>query len=105
MTPNGIIYVSDSASCRLRRIYTPRRAVPFISCDDTFEQLFRPSGCSSYDPPIDTDGMINSPAEGNVYRNYKFRNLTSAELGIDYVGRSIKSCVGTPPVDAIDKKN
>ena len=81
----------------------PLNTLRTISCSDTLQNLVRPSGCSSYDPPIDEFGLLNTPCEGNIYRNYLMKDITSIKLGNDIVGRSIKNCIGSPPLDTLDK--
>ena len=102
MTSNGIAYVTDSVSCRIRRL-PPSDARP-ITCSDTLLSLIRPSGCSSYDHPTDENGLMATPVESNIYRNFVQRDEYSSRTGFDIVGRGIKNCVGSPPRDALDKR-
>ena len=103
VTNDGYAYLVDSSSCRIRRIGSPNLFVPTIECDDTLGHIFRPSGCFSYDSRIDQHGFKVSPQTGNIYYNYLHRNLTHLELGANFVGRSIKDCVGAPPRENLDK--
>jgi hypothetical protein len=57
---DGIAYVVDAASCRLRRI-TPMEHVALthedgFTCSTQPHEIVRPSGCTSYDQPIDKTG-------------------------------------------------
>ena len=104
VTADGFAYIVDSTSCRIRRASPQNFTVPLAMCNDTFSSMFRPSGCSSYDPQVDRAGMKNSPQSGNIYYNYRYRNMKHHGLGEHYIGRSIKECVGSPPPLAFDKK-
>jgi len=106
VTSDGIAYVSDAASCRIRRVSpTPLIASKSLtSCYDALPHIMRPSGCSSYNPPIDKHGIKATAVEGNIYYNYKHRNVYHIDLGIDVVGRSMKDCIGSPPSSKLDKK-
>lgn len=54
---------------------------------------------------MDEFDFMNTACDGNMYRNYFMRNETSVTRGNDVVGRSIKNCVGSPPLDIADKKS
>ena len=66
--------------------------------------MIRPSGCASYDPPVDELDLKATPSNGNTYNNYDSRSISDVEFGEDYVGRMIKDCVGSPPPDFLDKR-
>ncbi len=104
ITSDGFAYIVDSTSCRIRRAAVPKLFVPTINCSDKLGNVFRPSGCSSYDAKIDQHGLKVTPQAGNIYFNYLYRNWTHRELGEDFIGRGIKDCVGSPPLEKIDKK-
>jgi hypothetical protein len=53
---------------------------------------------------VDELDLKASPSNGNTYDNYADRDISDVEFGVDYIGRMIKDCVGTPPVDKLDKK-
>lgn len=97
VTSDRIAYVVDSATCRIRRISPIESIAPTIKCQDTLSHVIRPSGCSSYNPPIDDYGMKATPIEGNIHHNYLFRDIKDVELGDDYIGRAVKDCIGSPP--------
>jgi NHL repeat. len=97
MTSDGYIYISDAASCRIRRASYYKDNLPHASCNDTLSTLFRPSGCTSYDDAVDDSNMKVSPLSYNVYYNYEYRNITSPNYGEDFIGRRIKECIGSPP--------
>jgi len=103
MDSTGHIFVADSGTCRLRRItYANQVAYP-VTCQTRATEIIRPSGCSSYDPPVNKRDVTVSPAFGNLYYNYGDRWGKSNLDGNEPRGRSIKNCVGTPPPDKLDK--
>ncbi|KAL7552581.1 hypothetical protein ACHAWF_015815 [Thalassiosira exigua] len=99
-----VAYVADSASCRIRRVSSTRAVAPQLQCTDTFSSITRPNGCSSYNDPIDEYGLSATPVEGNIHHNYLFRQEFDVNLGHDFIGRSLKNCVGSPPVSRLDKE-
>ena len=42
--------------------------------------------------------------EGNIHYNYQFKDEFDIGLGHDFIGKSLKSCVGSPPISRLDKK-
>jgi hypothetical protein len=105
VTADGAIYIADSTSCRVRRVSSPEDFVPEASCHDTLASIIKPNGCSSYNVPSDDDGMTASPVEGNIHYNYLYRHEYEPDLGHDYIGRTVKNCVGSPPTALLDKKS
>jgi len=104
ITGDGVAYVSDSASCRIRRVSKTATFSRQISCSDSLPSVMRPNGCSSYNNLIDERGLSATPVEGNFYYNYQYRNKFDIDLGHDFIGRSLKNCVGSPPISRLDKK-
>lgn len=103
-TGDGVFYVADSSSCRIRRVSSMLTFAPQISCDDSLAFITRPNGCSSYINPIDEHGLTTTSVEGNIHFNYQFRDSYDIDLGQDSIGRSIKNCVGSPPMSRLDKR-
>ena len=103
VTGDGVAYVVDSASCRIRRVSSPTHFVPQASCSDSLSNIMRPSGCNSYNSPIDDYGLAATPVEGNLHYNFMYRNEFDIDLGRDFIGRSTKSCVGSSPFSLLDK--
>ena len=103
VTSDGFAYLVDSASCRIRRVATPRLFAPTIKCNETVGDIFRPSGCSSYNSKIDQHGFEVTSRYGNIQYNYLNRNWTDREVGDDFIGRGTKDCVGSPPLQRLDK--
>lgn len=105
ITSDGVMYVADYTSCRVRRVGGPSDFIPEASCGDSLVSIMRPQGCSSYNIPTDENGMTASPVEGNIHYNHLYRNHYDYGLGHDFVGRNLKDCVGSPPVTLLDKKH
>ncbi len=103
ITSDGFAYLVDSASCRIRRAATSSLIVPTVRCDAKLGDVFRPSGCSSYNADIDDHGFKVTSQSGNIQYNYIYHNVNHKEVGGDFVGRGIKDCVGTPPKERLDK--
>lgn len=98
VTSDGIGYVVDQGSCRIRRISPLPLMASTISWDTTAVSLIRPSGCTSFDQPVDKSGYKVTRAEKSLQYN----------LGAPYQndsnqGRYIKNCIGVPPHDLLQK--
>lgn len=105
ITGDGIMYITDLTSCRVRRVISPSELIPQISCTDTLSAIMRPQSCSSYNTASDEFGMTASPVEGNIHYNHQYRNKHDHDLGHDFIGRAIKDCVGSPPTTLLDKRH
>ena len=102
---DGVAYVADAASCRIRRVSTAASLAQQVSCTaDSLVSIIRPNGCSSYNNPIDEYGLAATPVEGNIHYNYQFKDEFDIGLGHDFIGKTLKSCVGSPPISRLDKK-
>jgi hypothetical protein len=53
VTPDNIAYVVDAATCRVRRITPFPSVAESISCTASAAGYIRPSGCTSFDQPVD----------------------------------------------------
>ena len=104
--PSGVVvtadtgaYFVDSASCRVRRLTPLPLVVEELQCLDTITKYMRPSGCTSFDQPIDKTGMKVTRTEANIQYNYgkPYGNNTD-------MGKFIKECVGVPPFDYLEKR-
>ncbi|RYH31100.1 hypothetical protein EON65_03370 [archaeon] len=95
----GVAYVADQVSCRIRRITPYPLVSQMLTCSSTLPSIIRPSGCVSYDMPLDSVGRKISRVEGNVQYNYDWPNTKNYNRGM-----YIKNCVGVPPVDIFDKR-
>jgi hypothetical protein len=69
-----------------------------VQCSNTANSIIRPSGCTSFDQPIDKIGRKVSRVEANVQYNYDYPYLADLDRG-----KYIKNCVGVPPRDRLDK--
>ena len=38
----------------------------------------------------------------NVFYNYKFRDVVDDELGVESIGRKLKNCMSSPPMDTLE---
>ena len=104
VTSDGILYIADAVSCRIRRVSSPKLIAHQITCYDTLSSLFRPSGCSAYNAPTDEYGIKVTPVEGNIYYNFYARKFYDKNFGHGYFGRGLKDCVGSHPIDKLDKR-
>ena len=98
VTPDNIAYILDSVTCRVRRVTPFPLVAETISCSTKAVELVRPSGCTSFDQPIDKIGRKVSRVERNI--QYNFGEPYGDVLD---KGKYIKNCVGVPPVDVFDK--
>ena len=101
---DGVAYVADAASCRIRRVSTAASLAQQVCTIDSLVSVIRPNGCSSYNNPIDEYGLAATPVEGNIHYNYQFKDEFDIGLGHDFIGKTLKSCVGSPPISRLDKK-
>ncbi|KAJ1436904.1 hypothetical protein B484DRAFT_416698 [Ochromonadaceae sp. CCMP2298] len=98
VTQDNVAYVSDSVTCRIRRVTPYPSVAEQATCLSRAPDFIRPSGCSSYDPPVDKVGRKASRVERNVQYNYGAPYQTDPDKG-----KFIKNCVGVPPQDELDK--
>ena len=102
-TQDGTAYVVDATSCRIRRLRSTSLVADKVACADSLSSLIRPSGCSSYNTPVDRTGLAATPSAGNIFYNHGHRNVSHVDLGHDFIGRGIKECIGSPPPMKMDK--
>lgn len=94
----GVAYVADTVSCRLRRVTPYPLVSQQLTCSSKIVDVVRPSGCVSYDMPLDSVGRKISRVEGGIQYNFGF------PYDADYNrGMYIKNCMGAPPPDTFDK--
>jgi hypothetical protein len=98
VTADNIAHVVDSASCRVRRVTPIQDVAQMLTCSSDLFDVFRPSGCTSYDPNLDKIGRKVSRVEANVQYNYGFPYNGDYDRGM-----YIKNCVGSAPPDRLDK--
>ena len=105
MSADGSMYVVDAVSCRVRRASAAETIAQNVSCDSIVTSVVRPSGCASYDPPVDDRDMKVSSKSANTYYNHEQLDTRRDKFdGEEAEGRSIKNCVGSPPPDRLDKE-
>lgn len=95
---DNVVYIVDSASCRIRRVTPIPLVAQRLSCSTTAVSLVRPSGCTSFDQAIDAVGMKVSRVEANIQYNYYWPYSNHKDQG-----KYIKNCVGSPPRDRLQK--
>ena len=98
VTSDNIAYIVDSITCRVRRVTPLPLVAPSITCSTKATDLIRPSGCTSFDQPLDKIGRKVSRVEANIQYNYG----PPFENDLDR-GKYTKNCVGSPPRDRLDK--
>ena len=101
--PDGIMYVVDAVTCRVRRVSPAQMVAETVDCSMRFTDVIRPQGCQTYDTPVDERDKTASPVFGNIQYNYLYRDVESIYDRLDPVGRTIPACVGVPPPDQLDK--
>ncbi|KAL9185156.1 hypothetical protein ACHAXT_002933 [Thalassiosira profunda] len=104
ITGDGVGYIADSATCRIRQVRSASSVAAPVSCTAPLPAITRPNGCSSYNFPIDEYGLAATSVEGNINHNYQYRQEFDVDLGHDFIGRSLKNCVGSPPISWLDKR-
>ncbi|KAA0152321.1 hypothetical protein FNF29_03887 [Cafeteria roenbergensis] len=91
MTADGRMYLADSSSCRIRRVTPADHVARPVSCAARLVDVWRPRGCESYDPDVDSTGEMASPLSGNVHYNRDNEDIN---------GRSLPAnCLGASPPD------
>ena len=103
MDLDGRIYVSGTGSCRIRRITSAAHTAHVARCDEPASEMWRPSGCSSYNPPTDQLDFTATPGRGNIYLRYDERAKKGTLSEYDIYGRRVYNCQGTPPPDRLVK--
>ncbi|TMW56864.1 hypothetical protein Poli38472_006874 [Pythium oligandrum] len=99
---DGRVYVVSPVSCKVRQLSTATLVARLVSCTTKLTQVLLPSGCSSYEPPVDEHFTRVSPTTNNIYYNYRQRAESDSLDGLTLRGRQIKDCTGTPPIDALE---
>ena len=102
---DGSMYIVDAVSCRLRRASPAANIAQNVTCSSVVTSVIRPSGCASYDPPVDDRDMKVSVKSANTHYNHLQLDTRAHKFdGEENEGRSIKNCVGSPPPDRLDKE-
>ena len=53
VTADGRIYTASPVGCKIRRISRAEQVVESVTCSTRALELIKPSGCTSYNPPVD----------------------------------------------------
>lgn len=110
VTGDGRVFTVSPVSCKLRQLSPAALVARQVTCSTTLTEVLLPSGCSSYEPPVDELFLAGSPALNNIYYNYRQRYDVGFD-GVDPVdgpvvpGRTVRDCTGSPPIDAFDTGN
>jgi hypothetical protein len=99
VTSDTIAYVTDRASCRIRRITPLPLVSQGLTCSTNAQSLVRPSGCTSFEQILDKTGLKISRVEANIQYNYGDPYRSDPDWG-----KRPKNCVGSPPPDRLDKR-
>ncbi|GBG29733.1 Wnt inhibitory factor 1 [Hondaea fermentalgiana] len=101
-TLTGRVYMTDTMSCRVRRVTPASLVAQSLTCDTRLDDIVRPMGCASYEPPEDALMLMASDVMGNIHYNWETRNegfklegWTQAERA--FRGRTVHRCQGSPP--------
>lgn len=101
-TITGRMYLADTASCRIRRVSAAELVAQNLTCETRLDDIIRPMGCASYEPPEDSLMLTATDVYGNIHYNYETRNVgqklngwVQAERA--YAGRTVHRCQGFPP--------
>lgn len=86
MSADGHVFVADSSSCRIRRIARALHVALPVTCSTRLVDVVRPSGCASYDPPVDALDFAASAVAGHVHYNQGSRQ-----------GLRVARCQGSAP--------
>lgn len=98
VTNDNIAYVVDASACRVRRISPMINVARAVGCGSSASELIRPSGCTSFDQPLDAIGRKITRVEADTQYSYGY-----PYEGDINKGKFIKNCVGSPPPDTYDK--
>lgn len=107
VTGDGRVFAVSPVSCKLRQLSPAAKAARQVTCSTKASEVLLPSGCSSYEQPVDELFYAGSPAINNIYYNYRQRYDIGYD-GVDPVdgpvvpGRTVRDCTGSPPIDAFD---
>ena len=82
VTNDNIAYVVDAASCRVRRISPMINVAKVVECGTTASQLIRPSGCTSFDQPLDNTGRKVTRVEADTQYSYGYPYEDDIDKGI-----------------------
>lgn len=98
---DGRVYVASSTDCSVRQISPAPLVARAITCSTRATEVLRPSGCASYEQPVDEFFLRSSPVDNNIFNNYLQRKQYNSIEGTATSGRTLKDCTGTPHGDIL----
>ncbi|KAE9343900.1 hypothetical protein PF008_g9479 [Phytophthora fragariae] len=98
---DGRVYVASSIDCTVRLISPASLVSRSVTCSTRATQVLRPSGCASYEQPVDELFLQESPTANNIFHNYLQRKEFDPVQGAAISGRTLKDCTGSPPADGL----
>lgn len=112
---DGHIFVADRETCRIRRVSPPRlvaadletlRAPTRDACSARLVDVVRPDGCAMYEPPVGSRNLKISAKFGHIHYNHVFQDTGTHQITTmpELSGRTMKTCVGSPPPDHRQKR-
>ncbi|OQS07103.1 hypothetical protein THRCLA_00879 [Thraustotheca clavata] len=101
MSPDQRVFSVSSISNHVRDISQAASVARPITCSTKARDVLSPSGCASYEPPTDSLHYKVSPAMSNIYYNWVNRSVSNVNAGLNILGRTIQTCVGSPPIDLL----
>ncbi|POM61979.1 hypothetical protein PHPALM_28923, partial [Phytophthora palmivora] len=98
---DGRVYAASSTDCTIRQISPASLVSRPVTCATRATQVLRPSGCASYEQPVDELFLQETPTANNIFHNYLQRKEFDPVLGAAISGRTLKDCTGSPPADEL----
>ncbi|ETN04431.1 hypothetical protein PPTG_15095 [Phytophthora nicotianae INRA-310] len=98
---DGRVYAASSTDCSVRQITPASLVSRTVTCSTRATEVLRPSGCASYEQPVDELFLQTSPSANNIYHNYLQRKEFDPVQGTAISGRTLKDCTGSPPADGL----
>ncbi|KAG3035789.1 hypothetical protein PC119_g4461 [Phytophthora cactorum] len=98
---DGRMYAASSTDCSVRQISPAALVSRAVTCSTRATEMLRPSGCASYEQPVDELFLQTSPTANNIYHNYLQRKEFDPVQGTAIAGRTLKDCTGSPSADGL----
>ncbi|KAF4033201.1 LCCL domain-containing protein [Phytophthora infestans] len=98
---DGRVYAASSTDCSVRQLTPASLVSRTVTCSTRATEVLRPSGCASYEQPVDELFLQTSPTANNIYYNYLQRKEFDSVQGSAISGRTLKDCTGSPPDDGL----
>ncbi|KAL3661410.1 hypothetical protein V7S43_013613 [Phytophthora oleae] len=98
---DGRVYAASSTDCTIRRITPASLVARPVTCSTRATAVLSPSGCASYEQPVDELFLQTSSSVNNIFHNYVQRKEFDSVQGVAISGRTLKDCTGSPPADGL----